>query len=33
MINEINLNNHKDIEIIASTPDISSKLIKKITNF
>ena len=33
IINEINLNNHKDIEIIASTPDISSKLIKKITNF
>ena len=33
MINEINLNNHKDIEIIASTPDINSKLIKKITNF
>ena len=33
IINEINLNNHKDIEIIASTPDINSKLIKKITNF
>ena len=33
IINEINLNYHKDIEIIASTPDINSKLIKKITNF
>ena len=33
IINDINLNNHKDVEIIASTPDINSKLIKKITNF
>jgi myo-inositol-1(or 4)-monophosphatase len=33
IINQINLDNHKDIEIIASTPDINSKLIKKITNF
>jgi len=33
IINEINLNNHKDIEVITSTPDINSKLIKKITNF
>jgi len=33
LINEINLDNQKVIEIIASTPDINSKLIKKITNF
>ncbi len=33
VINEINLENQKVIEIIASTPDINSKLIKKITNF
>ena len=33
IINDINLNNHKDIEVITSTPDINSKLIKKITNF
>ena len=33
LTNEINLNNQKVIEIIASTPDINSKLIKKITNF
>ena len=33
IINEINLDNHKDIEVITSTPDINSKLIKKITNF
>ncbi len=33
IINEINLNNHNDIEVITSTPDINSKLIKKITNF
>ena len=33
LTNEINLDNQKVIEIIASTPDINSKLIKKITNF
>ena len=33
VVNEINLENQKVIEIIASTPDINSKLIKKITNF
>ena len=29
IINEIDLNNYKDIEIIASSPDINSKLIEK----
>jgi len=33
LTNEINLDNQKVIEIIASTPDINSKLIKKIINF
>jgi myo-inositol-1(or 4)-monophosphatase len=33
MLNEIDLNNNKNIKIIASSPDINSKLLKKLTNF
>ena len=33
IINEINLSNNKNIKIIASSPDINSKLLKKIDNF
>ena len=33
VLNEINLNNNKNIKIIASSPDINSKLLKKLTNF
>jgi len=33
VINEINLKNHKDIQIIASSPNINNKLMKKISNF
>jgi len=33
VINEIDLNDHKDLKIIASSPDINEKLIKKISNF
>jgi myo-inositol-1(or 4)-monophosphatase len=33
IINDINLNNYKNIKVIASSPDISDKLNKKLTNF
>jgi myo-inositol-1(or 4)-monophosphatase len=33
VLNEVNLNNNKNIKIIASSPDINSKLIEKLTNF
>jgi myo-inositol-1(or 4)-monophosphatase len=33
VLNEIDLNNNKNIKIIASSPDINSKLLKKLTNF
>ena len=33
IINDIDLNNFKDIKIIASSPDINDKLMKKISNF
>ncbi len=33
VINKINLNNSKDLKIIASSPDINEKLKKKISNF
>ena len=33
VINRINLNDYKDLKIIASTPDINEKLMEKISNF
>ena len=33
VINKIDLNNHKDLKIIASSPDINEKLMDKISNF
>ena len=33
VLNEIDLNNNKNIKIIASSPDINSKLHEKLTNF
>ena len=33
VINEIDLNDHKDLKIIASSPDINEKLMEKISNF
>jgi myo-inositol-1(or 4)-monophosphatase len=33
VLNEIDLNNKKNIKIIASSPDINSKLYEKLTNF
>ena len=33
IVNEINLNNHKDIKVIASSTDISGKLVEKLSNF
>ena len=33
VLNEFDLNNYKNIKIIASSPDINSKLHKKLTNF
>jgi len=33
VLNQIDLNNNKNIKIIASSPDINSKLIEKLTNF
>jgi len=33
VINEVDLNNKKNIKIITSSPDISSKLLEKLTNF
>ena len=33
VLNEIDLSNYKNIKIIASSADINSKLLKKLTNF
>jgi myo-inositol-1(or 4)-monophosphatase len=33
VVNEIDLNNNKNIKIIASSPDINSKLLEKLSNF
>ena len=33
IINEIDLSNHKNIKIIASSTDINAKLLKKLDNF
>ena len=33
VLNKIDLNNNKNINIIASSPDINSKLLEKLTNF
>ena len=33
VLNEVDLNNNKVIKIIASSPDINSKLLEKLTNF
>jgi len=33
VFNKIDLNNHKDLKIIASSPDINEKFIEKISNF
>ena len=33
VINKIDMNNHKDLKIIASSPDIKEKLMEKISNF
>ena len=33
VINKIDLKEHKDLKIIASSPDINEKLIEKISNF
>ena len=33
IINKIDLNNYKDIKIIASSPDINEKFVEKISNF
>jgi myo-inositol-1(or 4)-monophosphatase len=33
VLNEVDLNNNRNIKIIASSPDINSKLLKKLTNF
>ena len=33
VINDIDLNNHKNLNVIASSPNINDKFIKKITNF
>ena len=33
VINKIDLNEHKDLKIIASSPDINEKLMEKISNF
>ena len=33
VLNKIDLNNNKNIKIIASNPDINSKLLEKLTNF
>jgi myo-inositol-1(or 4)-monophosphatase len=33
VLNEVDLNNNKNIKIIASSPDINSKLLEKLTNF
>jgi len=33
IINDIDLNNHKKLNVIASSPDINDKFVKKISNF
>ena len=33
MVNKINLNDHEDLKIIASSPNINEKLMEKISNF
>ena len=33
IINDIDLNNHKNLNVIASSPNINDKFIKKISNF
>lgn len=33
VLNEVDLNNNKNIKIVASSPDINSKLLEKLTNF
>ena len=33
IINDINLNNHKNLNVVASSPNINDKFIKKISNF
>jgi myo-inositol-1(or 4)-monophosphatase len=33
VINDIDLNNHKDLNVIAASPNIYDKFIKKISNF
>ena len=33
VINDIDLNNHKNLNVIASSPNINDKFIKKISNF
>ena len=33
IINDINLNNHRNLKVIASSSDINDKLIKKLSNF
>ena len=33
VLNEVDLNNIKNVKIIASSPDINSKLLEKLTNF
>ena len=33
VINDINLNNHKNLNVIASSPNINDKFVKKISNF
>ena len=33
VINDINLNNHKNLNVIASSPNIYDKFVRKISNF
>ena len=33
IINDIDLNNHKNLKVIVSSPNINDKFIKKISNF
>ena len=33
VINDINLDNHKNLNVVASSPNINDKFIKKISNF
>ena len=32
-MNKIDINNYKDLKIIASSPDINDKLMEKLSNF